>query len=154
MYQDFSITEHIPVSDHVYKYIVKRYGSDSFTATRNDIIGNLVLSSLSKNSDIKFSNTKFSKVINVRIKEYSYTRNGMFVSAKSGQVFNRMVDKLFRDELFIHVFMNKEDGKELVLKGIRKFLKIYNITEDDVKYESIYRDYKRKKNKITSAKVA
>lgn len=145
---DFAITEHIPVSDHVYKFLIKRCGSDTYVATRNDIIGNLVLSSLGKNSDIKISKSKYTKVFNIVIREYAYLRNGVHLGMKSGQVFNKMVDKLFRDEMYFHVSANAVNSKEQHLEGIRKYLKIYDIEEDDIKLESIYRDFKRKKEEF------
>jgi len=145
---DYSITETIPVADHVYKFLVKRCGSDTYTANRNDIIGNIVLSSLGKNNDLKISKTRHTKSFNIVIKEYSYLRNGIFLGVKSGQAFNKMIDKLFRDEMYFHVYVNSFKSKEQFLEGIRNYLKIYDITEDDIKLESIYRDFKRKKEDL------
>lgn len=145
---DYSITEHIPVADHVYKFLVKRCGGDVYVATRNDIIGNIILSSLGKHSDVKLPNNNFSKIFNVVIRESSYVRSGVFVGVKSGHVFNKMIDQLFRDELYHHVHINTSLQKDKCLNGIRNFLKIYDITEDDIKLESLYRDFKRKKESI------
>jgi len=147
---DYSITENIPVSDHVYKFLIKRCGGDTYVASRNDIIGNIVLSSLGRNSDLKISKSKYTKTFNVVIKEYSYLRNGIFLGVKSGQAFNKMIDKLFRDEMYFHVFVNAQSSKDQHLEGIRKYLKIYNIDEDDIKLESIYRDFKRKKEELSN----
>lgn len=147
---DYSITENIPVSDHVYKFLIKRCGGDTYVATRNDIIGNIVLSSLGRNADLKISKSKYTKTFNVVIKEYSYLRNGVFLGVKSGQAFNKMIDKLFRDEMYFHVFVNAQSSKDQHLEGIRKYLKIYNIDEDDIKLESIYRDFKRKKEELAN----
>lgn len=142
---NYSITESIPVADHVYKYLIKKCGSNTFTATRNDIIGNIVLSSLGRNSDIKISKPKYKQLFHVVIKEHSYLRNGIFLGIKSGQIFNNMIDKLFRDEMYTHVSINKSEDKDKFLEGLRKYLSIYDINEDDIKLESIYRDFKRKK---------
>jgi len=147
---DYSITESIPVSDHVYKFLIKRCGGDTYVASRNDIIGNIVLSSLGRNADLKISKSKYTKTFNVVIKEYSYLRNGIFLGVKSGQAFNKMIDKLFRDEMYFHVFVNAQSSKDQHLEGIRKYLKIYNIDEDDIKLESIYRDFKRKKEELAN----
>ena len=147
---DYSITESIPVSNHVYKYLVKRCGSDTYTASRKDIIGNIVLSSLGRNQDIKPLKNKYTKLFNIVIKEASYLRNGIFLGVKSGQVFNNMVDKLFRNEMYFHISINATADKEKCLKGLRKYLNLYNINEDDLKLETIYRDYKRKKEKYNT----
>ena len=148
MNSDYFITEHIPVADHVYKFLLKRCGGSTYIANRNDIIGNIVLSSLGRNSDIQLSKTNYVKIFNVVIKETAYLRNGIYLGVKSGQVFNKMVDKLFRDEMFFHVFINSIKSKEQFLDGLRKYLELYDITEDDIKLESIYKDFKRKKEEL------
>lgn len=154
MIADFSITETIPVADHVYKFLVKRTGSDTYVAERTDIIGNIVLSSLGKHHDLGLTKNKFTKTFKVVIKEDKYLKCGVFLGVKSGQVFNRMIDQLFRDELYHHIQMNANNEKEKCLEGIRNFLAVYDITEDDIKLESIYRDFKRKKSKIESRLIA
>lgn len=152
MPENYAITESIPVADHVYKYLVKRYGGNTLTATRNDIIGNIVLSSLNRNSDIKLAKPKFNKLFHVVIRENHYLRNGVFIGVKHGQVFNSMVDKLFRDEMYFHVFINNSEDKDKFLDGMRKYLNFYDITEDDIKLESLYRDFKRKKEEYNLIK--
>lgn len=148
MYTDYSITESIPVADHVYKYLLKKCGSDTYTANRSELIGNIVLSSLGKNQDISISKTKFKKTFNIVIKDFQYLKAGVSLGIKSGQVFNKMMDKMFRDELYCHILMNSTLSKDKYLEGIRLFLKVYDITEDDIKLESIYRDFKRKKETL------
>ncbi|MGB5818835.1 MAG: hypothetical protein WBG90_05070 [Saonia sp.] len=150
MVQDYSITESIPVADHVYKFLIKRTGSDTYIAARTDIIGNIVLSSLGKHHDIGFNKNRFTKLFHVVIKEDKYLKCGVSLGVKCGQVFNRMIDQLFRDELYHHIQINAIREKEKCLKGIRNFLAIYDITEDDIKMETIYRDFKRKKARIES----
>jgi hypothetical protein len=142
---DYSITETIPVADHVFRYLVHKYGSDTILAKRSDIVGNIILSSLNKNSDLDISRKKFKKSIKVVIKDYQYLKNGVFVSVKKGQVFNTLIDKMFRGELYSHCFMNKELHDDAYIKIIRQFLDVYNISEDELKVASIYRDFKRKK---------
>jgi len=148
MFSDYSITETIPVADHVYKYLLKKCGSDTYVANRSDLIGNIVLSSLGSNPDLSISKTKYNKVFHIVIKDYQYLKTGIRLGIKTGQVFNKMIDKMFRDELYCHIFINSNLSKEKYLEGIRMFLQVYDITEDDIKLESIYRDFKRKKDEL------
>ena len=148
MYSDYSITESIPVADHVYKYLLKKCGSDTYIANRSELIGNIVLSSLGTNPDISISKVKFKKSFNIVIKDYQYLKAGISLGIKSGQVFNKMMDKMFREEMYCHIFINSNLSKDQYLEGIRSFLKVYEITEDDIKLESIYRDFKRKKESL------
>ena len=150
MYSDYSITESIPVSDHVYKYLLKKCGTDTYVANRSELIGNIVLSSLGTNPDISISKIKFKKTFNVVIKDYQYLKAGISLGIKSGQVFNKMMDKMFREELYCHIYINSNLSKDQYLEGIRNFLNVYEITEDDIKLESIYRDFKRKKETLKS----
>lgn len=145
---DYSITEHIPVADHVYKFLLVKCGSDSFTATRNHFIGQIVLNSLGKHNDMQEPKTQYSKQVNVTIRERAYLRNGVFVGVKSGHVFNNMIDQMFRQELFSHLLVAKDYGKEQFMQSMRNFLEVYNITEDDIKFETLYRDFKRKKDSV------
>ena len=145
MNSDYSISETIPVADHVYKYITGINGSDTIIAERSDFIGNIILSSLNRNSDVQLSRKKYKKSIKIVIKDHQYLKNGVFIGLKRGQVFNNLIDKMFRRELYSHCFMNKDMHDDKYIEVIRKFLNVYNISEDELKLDSIYRDFKRKK---------
>lgn len=146
---DFTITQNIPVSNHVYKYLKYRYGSDHMVATRETVVGGIVLSMLNRNNDIRHVSKKsYEKVFKVMIKEEKYLRNGVHIDTRYAQLFNDTVDKMFREELFCHVMINKFSSNEQFNQGIRNFLKVYDITEEDIKYETLYRDFKRKKDNI------
>lgn len=148
MGHNFSITQNIPVANHVYKFLVARCGTDSIEANRNGWIGSLVLSLHSRNTDILKRSTNYNKIFKVTISESYYQKLGMHISIENAQLFNDMVDKIFRDELYCHAILNRMDNKSLYLEAIRKFLEAYNITEDDIKLDTLYRDFKRKKEEI------
>lgn len=149
---DFSITQNIPVANHVYKYLKYRYGDDIITASRNTVVGGIVLSLLHKNNDIRHVSKKsYEKVFKVLIKEEKYLRNGVHIDTRCAQAFNDIIDKMFREELFCHVMINKFSSNEQFNEGIRNFLLVYDITEDDIKYETLYRDFKRKKDDIQTS---
>ena len=151
MASDFSVQQNIPVANHVYKYLVARCGDQPLIATRTTFIGSTILSLLSRNSDIRHASLKpHTKVFQVIIKEESYLRNGVFINYKSAKLFNDLIDKMFREELYCHIIINKFNNKDLFLKNLRHFLSVYNITEDDIKFETLYRDFKRKKDQITA----
>lgn len=146
-YVDYSITQHIPVADHVYKYLIKRCGSDEIRANRNNVFGSLILSLLGKNPDVKSKKTTYTKIFKINIAEDGNQRLGMFISSENAQLFNDQVDKMFREELFFHVVINKGIDSRMYLDSIRCFLKVYDITEEDIKLDSLYKDFKRRKKK-------
>ena len=145
---DYSITEHIPVADHVYKYLVKICGGDTLVASRHDFIGSVVLNSLGTNHDVVLSSKKYSKHFNVVITDHKYLKNGVRLGVKSGQVFNRLIDRMFRDQMYMHVFMNKSTDNKMYLNGLREYLEMYGITEDELQLDTVYKDFKRKKKQL------
>ena len=151
---DYSITEHIPVADHIYKYLVKICGSDTFVANRTSIIGNIILSSLGRSSDVNFRKSKFTKVFNIVINEHYYLKNGIHLSFKNAQVFNKMIDIQFREEMYRYLLISDINSTTDFYNGIKNYLKLFDITEDDIKLDTLYRDFKRKKENIVSKLTA
>ena len=145
---DFSIIQEIPVSDHVYKYLLKLCGSDRIEANRSTYVGSLVLSLQGRNYDVRPSKKKFTKLFKARISETYYDKNGMYITSENALLFNDQLDKKFRDELFRNMLMNRHLDEKLFLKSMRAYLDFYDITEEDIKVESLYRDFKRKKDDL------
>ncbi|MBW2962298.1 hypothetical protein [Mesonia aestuariivivens] len=144
---DYSITQHIPVADHVYKFLLKRCGSDAIEASRTNFIGSLILSLHGRNTDVKYSKTRnFSKIFSIKVPYSLYDKTGVHISEVNAQLFNDQIDKLFRDEIFVHMLINKDQDKKHFLKSLKSFLTIYDITEEDIKLETLHRDFKRKKD--------
>ena len=144
----FSITQNIPVANHVFKYLIKICGTDHIEACRTNFVGSLVLSLQGRNYDVGLSNHKFTKIFKAEVNECYYSKTGMFITSENAQLFNDQIDKKFRDELFRYMVMNRHLEEKLFLKTMRAYLDFYNITEEDIKLDSLYRDFKRKKNDI------
>lgn len=142
----YSITQNIPVSDHVFKYLKARCGGTQLHAKRTNVFGSLALSLMGENKDVKECKTNYTKIFKVTISEDSYNRLGMYMCESNAQLFNDQVDKMFREELFFHVIINKGIAAEQYIKSIRNFLKVYDITEDDIKLDTVCRDFKRRKD--------
>lgn len=153
MAENFSVQINIPVSDHIYKYLIAKCGQLPFTAVRGHFVGSVVLSMLSRNDDVRHeSKKKYTKVFKVTVKEESYLRNGVFIDLKCAKVFNDLMDSMFREELYNHVRLNKLHHNIKYIECIRNFMLVYNITEEDIKEETVYRDFKRKKQRIEARK--
>ena len=153
MPESYSITESLPVEPHVYKFLVKRVGSDIYMVTRNESLGNIIISSLGNNADLKKSRTpeKFTKLFHVIIKEHLYLRNSVVLGVQRGELFNKTIDLLFREELFNYLIISKKLNDVSYLDSLRKFLECHNITEDDISLDTLYREFKRKKHRLQSA---
>ncbi len=145
----YAITQEIPVADHVYKFLVKRCGGDHITASRNTHIGSLAISLHSRNMDLRPSKKVFTRIFKITINESHYEKVGMHFSPANAQLFNDQIDKLFREELYCHVLFSKSIDRKLFLKSIKIFLDLYDIGEDDIKLDTLYRDFKRKKDELS-----
>ena len=147
---DFSITQNIPVADHVYKYLVKICGSNHITASRSTFVGSLILSLQGRNGDVRPSKCKHHRVFKADISESYWQKNGMYISSENASLFNEQVDKKFRDELFRNMLMNRHLDEKHFIKSMRAFLEFYDITEEDIKLDTLHRDFKRKKDELLS----
>ncbi len=147
---DYSITQNIPVADHVYKYLKVRCGADHIKASRDTTFGSLALSLLGRNNDMRPKKVKYSKCFKVTVPESAYQKLGMYISPENAQLFNDQVDRLFREDLFFHVIINKGISSKMYLNSIRSFLEVYDISEDDLKIDTVYRDFKRRKEDYDS----
>jgi hypothetical protein len=145
---EYSITQNIPVADHVFKYLEKICGSTHIDANRSTYVGSLVLSLQGRNYDVRVSKKKYTKIFKADISECYYGKTGMFITSENAQLFNDQVDKKFRDELFRMMLMNRHLDKKLFLQSMRSYLDFYGITEDDIKIETLHRDFKRKKDDL------
>jgi len=152
-YAQYSITEEVPVSDHVYKFLTRYVGADFYEAKRTDLLGNIILSSLNKNADTKKHDQKYTKSFKLIIKEGHYVKNGVNLSIRNGQIFNFIADQFFREMLFHHIIFQKNAQNDMYLKAMRNFLDWYNITEEDIKLESLWKDFTRKKPAILRKKT-
>ncbi|MBT0607629.1 hypothetical protein [Aequorivita echinoideorum] len=148
MPQDYSITHNIPVADHVYKYLKTRCGTDHIKASRATFMGSVILSLLGRNQDVRPQKNDFRKIFKVDISESYYEKNGMHITPATAQLFNAQIDKMFREELYAHMIIVKSLDKKLFLKSMRTLLDVYQIDEEDIKMDTLYRDFKRKKDQL------
>ncbi|SDS12883.1 hypothetical protein SAMN04487764_1519 [Gillisia sp. Hel1_33_143] len=145
-----SVTQNIPVANHVYKYLLVICGSDYIIANRSTYIGSLVLSIQGRNYDVRCTKKKFTKVFRAEVSETYYSKTGLVITKENAQLFNDQVDKKFREELFRNMLINDHLNEKLFLQSMRRYLDFFNIDEEDIKIETLYRDFKRKKDEILS----
>ena len=80
----------------------------------------------------------------VHIKREHYRRIGAILEWNKMLGFNKAVDKIFRTQLFNHMDMNRKVERKIAKQSMIQFLSEMNITEADINYDSLYRDYMRK----------
>lgn len=136
----------IPVKGYLKKYLTGKYGPE-FTLSKKTSLGIHLLHLLEKEFDPK-SIPYFSGEENYTISlgEYYSNTYGVTIHPSNINDIANYLDKVFQEHLFEYVKMYKSKHNQ-ELPGIRQFLEFYSITEVDVRYDSIYRTYKRYKAK-------
>ena len=136
-----SMSVKFPVEKHVLKYLVKRYGS-AHIATKKTLLGSLVLIALEKTyvkPDTRVENYFHYSVL---IPEYYINVIGHSLPRNTQQHLGECCTKLFNMAMFEYVDNEVWTGKK-ALPTLKRFLNRYGITEDDMKFESLYRAYQR-----------
>lgn len=130
-----------PVEAHVRKFLIRSFGS-AHVATKNTLLGMLVLHSLDN------TYAKMDKEISdhfrytVLVPEYYLNKCGHTLPRNTQHHLSEVCTRIFNMSLFEHLDLIAFEGKK-VYPALRSFLKRYNITEDDMKVESLYKAYQR-----------
>lgn len=147
----YMITLKIPCKTHVKKYLIARYGLQH-TITRQSLLGVMVHEKLSKNYNpnerIRFTDDVYEVVLT----EWCFKNVGHSIDMQTLNALGSALYYLFREDM--HLFVRSKIVKgEKATSAIKEFLNNYGITEDDLKFETVYRDYKRKHDGIKTDKV-
>lgn len=141
MSERVAVIVNFPVKPHVYKYLQRKCG-EKLVVTKSDFFGGMVLDILSKNySDLQAvsDDVTFPVEISVRYME----KMGVYIDSKIIRKFNSRVDDIFREEMRTHVQINFNQYQMPKEKSLKTFLLHYNISEDDIKFETLVKDMKR-----------
>ncbi|MFW0737597.1 hypothetical protein [Flavobacterium sp. T12S277] len=135
------VTVHFPVKPHVYKFLQKKVG-EKLIVSKNNLYGNLVLDILSKRYcvlDAVTDEYTFPVDISLRYME-DY---GIFIDKKIIRKFNSQVDRIFKEEVRSYVALNYSMNDIPKKTAVEQFIFHYNLTEDDIKLETILKDLVR-----------
>lgn len=122
------------------------YGTDHIQLSKTNHIDVIILNLQSKvNYKPVAKREKLKKVFSVDISENYFTRYGMHLHPNHAVIFNDIIDGIFRDEIYKTAIILKNKSEDKILKSLRDHLEMYDISEDDIKLDSVYRDFKRKK---------
>ncbi|MBC7847243.1 MAG: hypothetical protein H7Y10_12200 [Flavobacterium sp.] len=136
-----SVTIYFPVKAHVYKFLQAKLG-EKLVVTKNNFYGNLVLDVLSKKYCVLESvsdDITYPVDISLRYMEDF----GIFIDKKIIRKFNSQVDRIFKEELRSYVSMNSTMNGLQKKQSIEQFIFHYNLTEDDIKLETLLKDIGR-----------
>jgi len=106
--QNYFITQHFPVSNHVHKFLTTMHGSDHIQLSRNHFIGIIILNLHSKAFSRPAKRKKtLTKLFKVDISEFYFSQNGLHLNPDHAIIFNDTIDGMFRDEVYKNTLIRK-----------------------------------------------
>lgn len=141
MSDKLSILLFFPVEAHVYKFLQQKCG-EKLVASKHDLYGSVVLDILNKSySTLRSfpSDLTFPVEVSLRYME-DY---GIFIDKNVIRKFNNRMDKMFREEMRTYVSLSNQANNIEKNTALRQFILCYNITEDDIKFETLLKDIVR-----------
>lgn len=137
------ITVKIPVKNHVKKYLSVRYGTDH-TLTKTSLLGMLLFYSLEKRIEKQSASiSDYDSSYHILVSQHYMNQKGFSVDMKTRKFVAVCFEKLFLEDM--NGFIDKCIGQlnQSAMSSLKIFLKTYEISEDDAKTESLYRQYQR-----------
>lgn len=146
------LTIRLPVSSYIKKFLVAVYG-DAYRVSVTDDFGILILNILQKKSIYyKYNrknddrNTNFS----IHISFSNFEKYGCVISEQQLYQINKSLDSNFRTTMYRNAIINFHSFGVQYKKSILAYLNSYGITEEEMKYTSVRKDFNRKKGAIES----
>lgn len=145
------ITLQLPVPAYLLKYLEFKYGQN-YQAKESDWFGLLIISNLEKKRSkyYSFKRPEGNNLFQITV--------GISKAEKSGYAFHpgmlrkiaKAVDVHFRQELYLHAVANFINQDIPYKQSLQNLLDSYGISEDDLEYDSIRKDFNRNKKQIES----
>jgi len=146
------ITLKIPVPAHVSKYLVGEYGPEH-TLSKTSSIGKLLFSVLNNDFVTPDKKKEAAAGFNVTVPVKYFNEGRHTLGLRQLETVARYMVIAWKEDFLRYV--DREVGKGTdAMQAIRLFMAEYDITEDDIKLETLYKKYQRhSKNDIRKAKT-
>lgn len=138
----FMIQIDIPVKKHVNKYLIRRYGA-VHTISKKSFVGLLVLELV--NNEVKKVNYDIIHCdkYTLLLPDFYFNTKGFTLDKNKEKFLGVCLERMFFEDFYHFVDVELAKGNLNAYKAVNLFLKLFNIHEDDVKLESMYRNYQR-----------
>lgn len=140
-----NISVRIPTKPHINKYLQHRYGQQH-QITKKSLFGIILLELLNtkiEKPEVRILPNDFSYGYTVLVPQRYFSTKGFNISANKKKYLAVYLEKLFMEDLQNHVDRTMYSNKSTAMEAIRSFFSFYGITENDIKLESVYRNYQR-----------
>lgn len=133
----------IPIKKHLKKFIQHEAGTKDLILGQSNMYSAMFSSFFTQksshldDSQIRAERNKWTHIC-VKFSFDDLRRRGFYMTMESILLFNQVVDKQFRAILLHHIELKKSLQSNFVMKEtIINFLALYDITEDEMKYDAI-----------------
>jgi len=132
----------IPVKKHVKKYLIKKYGA-VHTVTKKTFLGLLLLELI--NDKVDASDRQFLDLdqYELNIPEFYFNKKGFQIDRNKARFLGLCLEKLFFEDFYNFIDVELAKGKANAFQSVKLFMHLHSISENDMKLESMYRNYQR-----------
>lgn len=141
MIERAAVIINFPVKPHVYKYLQKKCG-EKLIVSKTNFFGSTILDILSKKHS-RYESVTMDLLFPAEISMEYMRSMGIYLDDKIIRKFNTRVDDLFREEMRTYCDTNFEITQIPKEKSLKQLLFYYNISEEDIKFETLVKDLRR-----------
>lgn len=132
----------IPVKLHVKKYLIKRYGK-VHQLSKKTFIGLFLLQLLEKKIDKPEKELDKNNFYQINVPEYYFNTKGYSIDHQKLKFLGICLEKLFVEDLYSFIDNELMKGEMNAKKSMKLFFSIYDLSENELKLDSMYRNYQR-----------
>lgn len=133
---------YIPVKKPVKKYLIRKYG-EIHTISKKSFLGLLLLDLISKDADTSDIDFKGLEKYCIDLPEMYFNTKGYNINRKKVRFLGVCLERLFFEDFYSFVDVELAKGTNNAWKSVKLFLDLYDINENEIKLESMYRNYQR-----------
>ncbi|MFA5296590.1 MAG: hypothetical protein WC389_00100 [Lutibacter sp.] len=132
----------VPMKPYVVKFLLKKFGK-THKASKNSWLGLNAIELLRKDycKPVKLTSKNYFTIV---IPYSLCVQNGHFVDYTKFPELEKKCENIFRNFMYDFIQINSVNaGSGGVTRSLRNFLAFYKINEDELKSDSVYRQYMR-----------
>ncbi|WP_289659484.1 hypothetical protein [Flavobacterium panacagri] len=133
---------YIPVKKHVKKYLIKKYGQNH-TISKKSFLGLLLLDLINKDADTSDIDFNGMEKYSLDLPEMYFNTKGYEISRKKLKFLGVCLERLFFEDFYLFVDVELAKGNNNAWQSVKLFLAMNDINENEIKLESMYRNYQR-----------
>lgn len=132
----------IPVKKHVKLYLIKKYGT-IHTVSKKTFLGLLILELVNNKIEAPERLILGFEKYELSIPDFYFNKKGFSIDKNKLKYLGVCLEKLFFEDFYSFVDLELAKGKGNAYQSVKLFLLMHSISENDLKLESMYRNYQR-----------